>query len=171
MLTWVSKKLGLGAVPQEKGLEALVRDALGGSSVDGETVQIVASTVGVLLCVAFADGTFCQAEEAKLREVLGKIQSLDPSRVNLLVARLRDQAVEITSKEATSYARQLKTLTAFDYREVVLATLLELAAADGSISLSENNMLRNVARALGFDQSDYNAAQAKHRDQLAVLRR
>lgn len=174
MWSWVSKKLGLSEQTRASLVEDVARDALGGATageetVDEETVQIVASTAGILLCVAFADGEFCEAEEAKLRDILGQIQGMDASGVERLVDRLRGAALEITAPQATSYARRLLALTAIDFRKLLLGMLLDLAIADGSLTLSENNMLRNIARALGFSQQDYNLAQARYREHLAVL--
>ena len=57
-----------------------------------------------------------------------------------------------------------------ELRLEILQLLVDVAAADGTIRQSETNLVRGLAVALVLDQDDYNAAQAKHRDRLAVTK-
>jgi uncharacterized tellurite resistance protein B-like protein len=138
---------------------------------DPELVRIVASMAGLLTCVAYADMDFDEREVGRIRALLGGVRGLSPAAVEAIVAVLRTDAVRISGAEATVYARELLELTAEDTRVELLDALVDVAAADGTISLAETNVLRPVAHALGLSQAEYNRAQARHRDKLAVLQK
>jgi tellurite resistance protein len=50
-----------------------------------------------------------------------------------------------------------------------LDVLVDLAAADGELSLAETDLLRRTTAALGLSPDEYLASQARHRDKLKVL--
>ncbi len=158
-----------GIVLYDAVRKALERDA-DGREVDEATVRIVGSIAALLLCVAYADLDYAPEEERVLRQTLGGMQGLDAFGVEAIATVLREHTVVITSAEATSYARELLELTAIDLRQQLLDVLVDVAGADGVITVSETNMLRPVARALGLSQQQYNVSQARHRDKLAVLK-
>lgn len=151
-----------------EALYAAVRAA--SSDTDDEHLRIVASVAALLLCVAYADLDYASEEEEVLRATLERVHGLDGDGVQAILRVLRDHAVIIASGEATTYARELLELTEEDFRAELLDVLVDLAAADDTISVAETNMLRTVARALGLSQAQYNASQARHRDKLAVLK-
>jgi uncharacterized tellurite resistance protein B-like protein len=68
-----------------------------------------------------------------------------------------------------TFARELKELTEPHVRVEILDVLVDLAAADGEISLPEVNQLRQITSSLGLSQQDYNASQQRHRDKLTSL--
>ena len=47
--------------------------------------------------------------------------------------------------------------------------LLDVAAADHALGNEEVVLLRQITRALGLEQADYNDLQSKHRDKLSAL--
>jgi uncharacterized tellurite resistance protein B-like protein len=85
------------------------------------------------------------------------------------VSALQDEIVAISSTELARDARTLMELADRDLRLHTLELLLELAAADDTIAQQEVVVLRQVTKALGLEQSDYNRLQAKHRALLASL--
>lgn len=119
--------------------------------------------------MAHADSNYDDAEEKVLRQTLSRIDGLDESGVSAIAQVLRSHTVQITSAEASSYARELLDLCDDDFRLQLLDVLVDLAAADEVITVAETNMLRDAARALGLPQKAYNTAQARHRDKLGVL--
>jgi uncharacterized tellurite resistance protein B-like protein len=170
MFDWLKRrKGGTGASPAESALGRAVRSAcLDG---DEETARIVGAVAALMLCVAHADQRFAPEEQELIRATLGRIQGLDPAGVGTILGVLREHRVSIAAREASSYARDLLELCAVDFRRELLDVLVDLAAADEVIELSEANMLRGIARALGLTQDDYNASQARHRAKLGVLKR
>jgi uncharacterized tellurite resistance protein B-like protein len=136
---------------------------------DDATVEIVAAIAGLLGGIAYADRQVSAAEQERLRVELGRIHALRPEGVDEVCALLSHHVVAIATTQAPRYARALREHADRELRLEVLGTLVELAAADGKITLDEVNVLRNTAHALGLTQADYNALQEKHRDKLSFL--
>jgi uncharacterized tellurite resistance protein B-like protein len=89
--------------------------------------------------------------------------------ISAICAVLRAHVIEVSTVQVPRYSRLLLELGDRELRVEVLETLVELAAADGVIDGAEVNLLRLTTTALGLSQSDYNAAQAKHRARLQSL--
>lgn len=168
VFAWLKRRDG-GADPERaRLLYDTVRQTLGD---DDELVRIVASVAALMVCVAYADLDVREEELDRVAMTLRRVRGLDDRGVAAIVDVLRRQTVSLAAAEATTYARELLELTEEDFRTELLDALIDVAAADGEISLAETNMLRPVARALGLTQAHYNASQARHRDKLSVLRR
>jgi uncharacterized tellurite resistance protein B-like protein len=167
MLSWFKKK-DEAPTSQRLVLQQTVAKAMAGA--DDDTVRIVSATAALLLCVAYADKDYADSEERVLRDTLGRIQGLDGLGVEAIAKVLREHVVTITSAEAGGFARELLELTADDFRHQLLDVLVDLAAADDEITVTETNLLRAIVPALGLTQEDYIASQQRHRDKLAVLK-
>jgi uncharacterized tellurite resistance protein B-like protein len=137
---------------------------------DTETVTVVTSMAGLLGAVAYADRDYSQAEEARVRQELARVQGMTASGVDAVCAVLREHIVEISTVQIPLYARSLVDLGDVELRREVLGALVELAAADESISLAETNLLRQITKSLGLSQDDYVELQARHRQHLASLK-
>lgn len=137
---------------------------------DAETVTVVTSLAGLLGAVAYADRDYSQAEEARVRQELARLHGMTASGVDAICAVLREHIVEISTVQIPRYARALVELADVELRREVLGALIELAAADESISLVETNLLRQITKSLGLSQDDYVELQAKHRALLASLK-
>lgn len=167
---WLKEQLaGAPASVRGETLYGAVRDALGDD--DDVHVRIVGSIAALLLCVAYADSDYDVREEQVLREQLERIHGLDAAGVDAIAAVLREHTALIVGAEGTSYARELLELTDEEVRLELLDVLVDLAAADDVITVAETNQLRTITKALGLGQDAYLAAQARHRDKLAVLKR
>ena len=144
-----------------------VRTALPGA--DEETVRVVTAIAGLLGTVAYADREFAPAEQARAREELARIDGISPAGIDAVCAALVKHVREIATVQAPRYSRVLCELADHDLRLQVLDILVGLAAADRTITLAETNVLRLLATSLGLTQEDYNAAQSKFVELLAVL--
>jgi len=91
--------------------------------------------------------------------------------VSAICKVLREHVVEISTVEIPRYARALLELGDEELRREVLGALVDLAAADESISLAETNLLRQITKSLGLSQQDYLEAQQQHRQHLDALKR
>jgi uncharacterized tellurite resistance protein B-like protein len=152
----------------ETFLEPLVAKHLEGA--DAVTIRIVAAIAGLLATVAYADSHFAPEEQQQLEEDLRRIQGLSPTGVTAICDLLRAHAARIATVESPRFTRELRELADRDLRLEILGLLIKLAAADGTISLVEVNLLRQLTTALGLTQDDFNQAQAPHRDKLSFLR-
>ena len=148
-----------------EALEAAVRREL--PQADSVTVQVVSAMTGLLGAVAYADRDFSQPEEARLLLDLGRIHGMSSAGAQAIVQVLRQHLVSVSSVGIPNYCRALRELGDRELRLEVLEALVGLAAADGTIDLSEINLLRQVTSSLGLSQGDYNEAQTRYRERLA----
>jgi uncharacterized tellurite resistance protein B-like protein len=149
-------------------VEALVREHM--PDADDETCRMVTAVTGLLACVAYVDREYTEDEQAHVREALGRVQGLSPKGVDTICDTLREHIVEIASSNTHAYTRDLRELGAPEMRLEVLEVLVDLAATDGDLAMVETDLLRRVTTSLGLSADDYNAAQARHRDRLSVLK-
>ena len=150
-------------------LRASIERELAGA--DAETVTVVTSMAGLLGIVAYADRNYSAAEEARLRQELARVQGMSDAGTEAICKTLRANIVAISAVEMPRYARALRELGDDELRREVLGALIDLAAADESISLAETNLLRQITKALGLSQQDYVELQERHRHHLAALKR
>ena len=149
-------------------LHRVVRHAL--PQADADTVSVVAACAGLLAGIAYADRDFSSQEAREIERLLGAVEGIGPAGTRAIVQALEQHRVELSSVHSIRFARALKDLGTRDLRLHVLEMLVSLAAADDSISQAEVNNLRQLTRALGLEQDDYNRVQSEHRQKLQTLR-
>lgn len=137
---------------------------------DADTVAVVTSMAGLLGAVAYADRDYSAAEEVRVRAELARVQGMPSSGIDAICDVLREHIVEISTVQIPRYCRTLVQLADEDLRREVLSALLDLAAADSSISVAETNLLRQITKSLGLSQNDYVELQARHRQHLDSLK-
>ncbi len=138
---------------------------------DDDTHRLICAIAGLLAHVGHCEQDYSPAEEAKIREELGRVHVLNGAAVDAICAALRTDMGRMTSDGDHAFCRDVRELCTTDGRIEVLEALVEVAAADGRLSLTETNYLRRLVPSLGLTQSDYVAVQARHRDKLTVLER
>jgi uncharacterized tellurite resistance protein B-like protein len=156
------------ATSQTSELEAVVARAIPGT--DQATQRIVTAIVGLSGVVAYADRDFSDVEQRALRGLLATIEGMTERGARDVVTTLETQIIAVSSTEMTRHARALVELGERELRLRVLELLLDLAAADESVSQEEVVVLRQVTKAMGLDQAEYNALQERHKALLAALR-
>jgi uncharacterized tellurite resistance protein B-like protein len=165
---WLRPTSPLPAPGGAEELERLVRHALGER--DDESVLVVVALAGLLGAVAYADRSYSEGEEAQVRAELARVHGMPAAAVDAVCEALRRHIVQISTVEVPRYCRVLRELGDRELRAEVLEVLVDLAAVDDVITTAETNLLRQVTTALGLSQSDYNDAQAKHRERLSALK-
>jgi uncharacterized tellurite resistance protein B-like protein len=168
MVFWKRKAEIAGRGEPVGRLEALVREYM--SHADELAVKIVTAVTGLLGCVAFADRDFSEAEQLHVREVLGRVDGLSPQGVDAICHALQQNVVRIATGNVQAHTRLLRDHVDVEMRREVLEVLVDLAAADDNLSFEETQLLRRIADALALTQDDYNAAQARHRERLSLLK-
>jgi len=163
---------GSGTPAKAAGTADPLSDAVAAHMVDAseETRAVVTAIAGLLAAVAFADQEYSPAEERHVREELGRIHGLEAAGVDAICTVLSEGIGRVVSAGDQHWVRDLRKLTEREQRVEILEVLLDLAAADDELSMAETNYLRRLATALGLEQSEYNAAQARHRDKLSALK-
>jgi uncharacterized tellurite resistance protein B-like protein len=137
---------------------------------DEATLRIVVAIAGLLAAVAYADRELSDSELQHARRVLAEIEGLHARGADAICAVLREHIVDIASINPQAFTRDLREHADVAVRREVLDLLVDLAAADGQVSLSETDLLRRTTSALGLEANDYVVSQARHRDKLTLLR-
>jgi len=137
---------------------------------DDDTARVVAALGGLLAAVAYADRNYSSDEEAVVRKLLARVSGMTPAGIEAICAAMRRHVIEASTVGVTRFTRELRELGDAELRLEVLDALVDLAAADGRVTMSETNLLRQITTSLGLSQSDYNDAQARHRDRLSILK-
>jgi uncharacterized tellurite resistance protein B-like protein len=137
---------------------------------DDDTARVVAALGGLLAAVAYADREYSSDEEAVVRKLLERVSGMTPAGIEAICDAMRRHVVEASTVGVTRFTRELRELGDAELRLEVLDALVDLAAADGRVTMSETNLLRQITTSLGLSQSDYNEAQARHKDRLSILK-
>ncbi|HYQ44289.1 MAG TPA: TerB family tellurite resistance protein [Polyangiaceae bacterium] len=165
---WLKALTGSEDLSAGGALRASIERELPGA--DPETISVVTSIAGLLGTVAYADRDYSAAEEARVRAELLRVQGMTESGVDAICKTLRTHIVEISAVETPRFTRALLELADEDLRREVLGAMVELAAADESITLAETNVLRQLTTSLGLSQQDYLELQQRHREHLNILK-
>jgi len=137
---------------------------------DDDTARVVAALGGLLAAVAYADRNYSTDEEAVVRKLLARVNGMTPAGVDAICDAMRRHVVEASTVGMLRFTRELRELGDAELRREVLDALVDLAAADGRVTMNETNVLRQITTSLGLSQLDYNDAQARHRDRLSILK-
>ncbi len=153
--------------PRLDRLTALVGELL--PHADDETRDLIAAIVGLLACVAYADGVYHPTERQKVRQELRRIQDLPDGAVDVVCQLLERDIEAIAAAGDQPWAQRVRDGLEREARLEVLDALLEIAAADDELSTAETNFLRRLVPKLGLTQEDYVRLQSSRRDKLSVL--
>ena len=137
---------------------------------DDDTARVVAALGGLLAAVAYADRDYSPDEEAVVRKLLARVSGMTPAGIDAICDAMRRHVVEASTVGIARFTRELRDLGDPELRREVLDALVDLAAADGRVTMNETNVLRQITTSLGLSQLDYNEAQERHRDRLSILK-
>ncbi len=137
---------------------------------DDDTARVVAALGGLLAAVAYADREYSTHEEEVVRQLLARVNGMPAAGIDAICAAMRRHVVEASTVGIPRFTRELRELGDVELRREILDALVDLAAADGQVTISETNLLRQITTSLGLSQNDYNEAQARHRDRLSILK-
>jgi uncharacterized tellurite resistance protein B-like protein len=165
---WLSPEKKLPPLEGAEELTRVIRSQL--PDVDDDTIRVVVAMTGLLGAIAYADRDYSDAEESRVRKELSRVHGMTNAGIDAICTALRRHIVEISTVQAPRYCRDILELGDRELRYEVLEVLVEVAAADGVITLQETNLLRQTTTALGLTQLDYNEVQQKHRQKLSVLK-
>lgn len=132
--------------------------------------RLVAAFAVALARVARADLEIDAAERERMEEIVRDFGGMAADEAKLVVEmaiRLDERGVGTQDYLAT---RELRRLAGPDERSQILHCLFAVCAADDSISLAEEEEVRQVASELGFELEDYTRARSAFRDKREVLR-
>jgi len=157
-----------GAPVASEELRAAVAQHLAGA--DSVTIEIVGAVAALLVQVALADSEFSDEETEEVRQQLSRIEGLDGAGAAAVCGMLKTHAAPLGQEGIQPCTRVLRERCDRSARVEVLDVLMDMAAVDGTVSMSETNLLRRICVSLGLGDADYLASQRRYRDRLSVLK-
>ncbi len=124
----------------------------------------------VLARAARADLEVSDDERWVMAQILAEHTDLPNDQIDLLLDMVVYRNRLFGASDDYVATRQFKEIAGEHHRECILRCLFAVCAADDSISLVEEEEIRQIASELGFSHEQYTAARAEFRDKREVLR-
>ncbi len=170
LLRWLGLDDGRRDGPSED-IDAIRRISEALERVEPARARHVAAFAYLLGRVAYADREVTP-EEGRLMERIVMERSGLPAEQAILVVRIaRSQNVLFGGTEDFLVARQFGETAAYEEKLALLDCLFAISAADGSISVIEDNEISRIATELKVEHADVVRARVRYRDSLGVLKR
>mgnify|MGYP001039932159 CR=1 FL=1 len=131
---------------------------------------MVAAFATVLVRTARADLRVSPEETDRIVTIVQEVGGLSGDEARLVVEMATQEALTRGASREYLATRELKRLASAEDRRRLLHCLFAVCAADDSISLEEEQEVRQVASELGFELKDYTEARSAFRAQREVLR-
>lgn len=167
---WLKNPAGDGR-PVEQSESSAVRDiAARLSHMDSERARWISAFAMVLARAARADLDISQDELHAMQEIVRDVGDLPEDEASLVaeMAAHRNQLLGVTEDYLST--REFKKVAGEGDAERLLHCLFAVTAADDSISLVEEEEVREVANELGVDHACYTAIRSRFREKRSVLR-
>jgi len=139
-------------------------------SLPPERAQWIAAFAMVLARAARADLEISSDEMRVMEEVVREYGELPPDQATLVVEMASHRNQLLGATEDYLATREFNRVAGEGDRERLLNCLFAICAADDSISVEEEEEVRQVATELGLEHKDYISARSAYRDKREVLR-
>ena len=153
---------------QDSGAVRAIAERLDG--VSPERARLVAALAMVLARAARADLEASRSEMALIAAVLQEYADLSAEQADLVTEMVSHRNQLFGGSEGYVATREFRNLATERELECILKCLFAVCAADDSISLVEEEEVRQVASELGFSHDDYVRARANFREKREVLK-
>ncbi len=170
LLDWLTGGSDRAAAPTGGGSRAVREIVERLAGMPPETARWVASFAMVLGRAARADLAITGDELEAMAAVIASHGGLEPERA-LLVAEMAAHRNELLGASEDYLAtREFRRVAAAGDAERLLHCLFAVTAVDDSISLREEEEVRQIATELGIEHAGFTAVRARFREKRAVLR-
>ena len=142
-------------------------DAL--DQLDPARARFVAAFAYLLGRVAYADQRFSEEEIRAMERIIRERAGLPEEQAILVVAIAKAQNLLFGGTENFLVSREFGKIAGREQKIALLHGLYGVCSADRSISVVEDNEIRNISRELRLDHADFIAVRLNYRDSLAVL--
>ena len=164
--------LGLGGRGDDGGAgsDPLDRVAARMGELEPQRARLVAAFAMALARVARADLSISREENSRMVDIVRDVGDLPVQDAELVVDMARQLGETGVGTQDYLATRELRRLADDEDRSRILHCLFAVCAADDSISLAEEEEVRQVASELGFEHEEYTRARSAFRGQREVLR-
>lgn len=169
----ILRMLGLGGgAPANSGgdTDAVRRIVHAIERLEPARARYLAAFAYLLGRVAYADREV-KAEETRLMERIVMERGALPEDQSVLVVQIaKSQNLLFGGTEDFLVAREFNEIATHEQKLALLDCLFAMAAADGSVTVVEDNEISRIAGELKLEHADLVRARLAYRDYLSVLR-
>jgi len=137
---------------------------------DESRARYIAAFAYILGRVAQADLKISPEETAAMERILVEHGSLPPAQALIVAQMSKSRAQLFGGTENFLVTREFDRIATLEQKMALIDCLFAVAAAEGHISTTEDNEVRQVASEIHVEHPDFIAIRSKWRDELAVLR-
>ncbi len=135
-----------------------------------EEARYIASFAYILGRVAHADLKISEEETRAMEKVLVEHGELGEEQAIIAVQIAKSQNRLFGGTENYLVTRQFNKIASREQKLALLRCLFAVSSSDRSISVVEDNEIRNVSRELRLDHRDFIQVRSSFREHLAVLK-
>ncbi len=164
--------LGLGGRPRDGGdddvIHRIVREL---EAMDPAAARHLALFAFLLSRVANVDQAISTDETRAMENLVEAFGGVSPSQASLVVEIAKAQNRLFGETQNFLAAREFRDCATEDQKRDLLHCLFAVSAADDSISVVEEEVIRSISRELLLTNDEYLAIRSAYRDKRAVLKR
>ncbi len=135
-----------------------------------DRVEHLAAFAGLLARAAFGDMEISEPEERAMEASLRDRAGLDERDASLVAHIAKNAAEALGGVEDYLLTRAFNESATPEDKEVLLDCMYTVAAADGTVTIAEDDEIKQVGSALMVAHARVMDIRAKHREQLEILR-
>ena len=140
-------------------------------SLPPDQARYTAAFAYILSRVARADLNISAEETRKMERIVAEIGKLPEQQAILVVQMAKTQNLLFGATENYLVTREFNNLATREQKLDLLHCLFVVAAADNTISGTEDHEVRQITRELLLEHEDFIAVRSTFRDKLAVLKK
>ena len=157
---------------QDHGATDTVRRIVGElDRLDRSRARYLAAFAYVLSRVAAADLNISDVETDKMIEVVGRLGQIPEEQAVLVVAIAKNQNQLFGSTEDYLVTREFREVASDEQRHELLDCLFAVSAADDTITVDEEEQIRQIASELGLSLKEFTQARLAYSDKRSVFKR
>lgn len=162
-------KGGTQAAPGQGDTESVRKIAALLEGVSPERARFLAAFAYLMARVAHADFHVSDEELASIGGILEEHGELPPNQAQAVAELARRQTVHEGSTEDFLVTREFRRIATREEMLHLLDSLFAVASSHHSISVVEDNAIRQIASELNLEHHEFIRVRSRYRDQLAVF--
>ena len=138
---------------------------------DPKQAQYISAFAYILGRAAHADQEISKDEIKEMERIVRELGQLPKEQAILVVQMARTQNVLFGHTDNFLVAREFGKTTTREQKIALLHCLFAVSSTDKNVSSLEDREIRQIARELNLEHSDFIAIRSTHREHLSVLKK